>query len=172
MVQNIDGSSRPRPNTKQNNESLRANFRSLTSAKAEGRSSERAADSGGRDVVGLNKIIDGLNDAVSFSAKALDSIERITGGGRSGGAAGEPFVGDLDRLRKDLGQTIESLQSGIETAEVIRENVAAAGTRLEDIDVAQERVAQVVEDMDGRRGEAVAAHKDLQPQRVADLLSE
>lgn len=173
MVQSIDGPSRSGGPTRQTGDSLRTNFKSLSSGKAAPADDAAAVRTSRPDVSNIDQVIQGLSDAVSFSAKALNSLESVVGGSpQAQPQKTAQFGKDIEQLRKSIGNTIESLQSGIATAEVIRENVTSAESRLEDIDAAQDRVASMLSEMDDSSDEALAAHKTLLAERVAALLSE
>lgn len=173
MVQSINGPPRSGGPTRQSGDSLRINYKTLSSGKAAPASDAAKVSAARPDMANIDQVIQGLSDAVSFSAKALKSLESVPSGSpQTQQQKTAQFGKDIEDLRRSIGSTIESLQSGIATAEVIRENVTSSESRLEDIDVAQDRVASMLSEMDGNTDEALAAHKPLLADRVAALLSE
>ena len=173
MVQSINGPSRPGGPSRSSGDSLRTNFRSLSSGKAAPSGDAAEVRALRPDSSNIDQVIQGLSDAVSFSAKALKSLEGLGDEVKQTekNRAAE-FGKDLEALRKTIGSTIESLQSGIATAEVIRENVTSSESKIEDLDAAHEQVASMLTEIEDNSKEALAAHKPLLADRVAALLSE
>ncbi len=153
---------------------LRSSFRSLssglavqTSVAAEAKTSSKSQSS--KD---LSNVLNGLNDAISFSAKALEALGKIEGEAEDiEEAGGQDLNQEVVRLREDIGRTLQRLQSGADTAEVIRENMMSSRARPEDVDAALSLARDTGSAIQNSE-EAVKAHTGLDPVRVAQLLSE
>ncbi|MCB0345054.1 MAG: hypothetical protein KDD66_08045 [Bdellovibrionales bacterium] len=153
---------------------LRSSFRSLSSGLAVQTSvaSEAKASGKSRESKDLSNVLNGLNDAISFSAKALDALGKIEGeAAELEEAGGQDLNQEVVQLREDIGRTLQRLQSGADTAEVIRENMMSSSARPEDVDAAislARETGSAIQNSD----EAVRAHSGLDPLRVAQLLAE
>lgn len=184
MVSSIKGGNSPQqpaPSQKQQQQQalrqsgkaeLSSNFRSLSSGLAVQNSAAaeaRAAAKGrGKD---LSNVLNGLNDAISFSSKALEALGKIESEAAELDDSGGDLSQEVVRLREDIGRTLQRLQNGADTAEVIRENMMSSRARPEDVDAALS-LARDTSSAIQTNDRAINAHAGLDPLRVAQLLSE
>ena len=113
----------------------------------------------------FNQIVSQLNDAVSFSTKALEFIEKFTRGEKA-----DAF--QAPELKDNVNKALSQLKESAATAEVIRENIAASEARIEDLDVAQMKADSIGFNIQMDAKKAIDAHAGLDPKRVMELLAE
>jgi hypothetical protein len=157
-------------------ESLTSSFRNLSSGQKAIPKEDFSNVTSNRNSLGFTKLIKDLNDAVSFSSMALKSLERL-----SEASHNEPnsirlvdnFVADLDKLRKNIGDTLLSLRERAQTAHIINENLQAANSNINDLSSMQVHAEQTGISIQKHKESAVSAHgEQLTPSRVEELLSE
>ncbi len=161
------------------NNSLRENFRNLSSGLKISRGTEDQAvavnttDSGNRNT--FTRLIRGLNDAISFSALALRSLEQAASEAEAPEQDSKlvnDFIDGLGRLRNDIDNAVQTLKQRAESAEVIRENFNSATAQLEDVEHAQAHAESTGLQIQRQLTQAIDAHQGLSSSRVQALLSE
>ena len=159
---------------------LRNNFKSLSSGKVSDAANSAAKEvdrvssssDGSQDSVA--NVLAGLNDAVSHSAMALDSIKKVADVGSS--IANDPALAgvlkDLEGVGSAVSEVLSALRDRLDHAEVIKENLSASTARLSDLNQAQAQAAETEAQIQYNSQNAVDAHEGLTPDRVARLLME
>lgn len=123
----------------------------------------------------VGEVLNGLNDAISFSSMALGALESISkeGGVEEGGVKAFREVRDrIETLQSDIDRTIDGLREGRSTVEVMQENMAASRATVEDLEEMQRRVSKIGQRVVENAEASIEAHKGLDPQRVMELLRE
>jgi len=123
----------------------------------------------------VEKLVNELSDAVSFSSKALRSLERIAEEGKSSDAelaSVEGLARSLDGLREEMDGMLKVLQSRADTAEVVQENYTAADSRIEDVESARAKAVDANTKIRFNGSNMADVHDGLIPERVARLLAE
>ncbi|MCB0358197.1 MAG: hypothetical protein KDD44_01125 [Bdellovibrionales bacterium] len=146
-----------------------ASFRTLLSGvAAQVQLSEEARTAGGQAARG-SEVLNGLNDAISFSSRALDALNEIVDREE---AAPDEVRQELDQLRNTMGETLARLRRNAVTREVMEENLVAAQVQLADLDAARQQAESTSIDIRAAGAKAVDAHAGLTPERVAELLAD
>lgn len=161
-------------------QSLRTNLKSLSSAKvvdtAAAKKSENVSSRSEKAAHAekISGLLAGLNDAISHSSLALDSIKKVAeaGSGFDDHSAFSSLVGDLENIGGAVSQVLGVLRDHVDHAEVIKENISASTTRLTDLDAAHAQANETEAQIQFSSQQAVEAHEGLTPDRVARLLVE
>ena len=171
MVDSIKTVSTP-DGSRPNSNSLRTNFKSLSSGTVANKPApppEESEDNSNEspESTRANQVLSDLNEAVSYSAKAVKLLERLSENGSSSSPSNavEPsiFSDDVFRLREN----IDRVKS---RAEVVAENVKSSEVQLQDVNVAQEQASKTGAAINLSGEQAIEAHSKLSPANVAKVL--
>ena len=118
-----------------------------------------------------------LNDAISFSALALQSLEKVAEDAERSEnevAAVQDFASNLDQIRGDIQNTLKELKVKLERGRVAQENIEASDAKLQDVDAALNQAEDTGNKIESDGQKAIDAHRlgGLTPERVAELLAE
>lgn len=161
-------------------QSLRQNFKSLSSGlKAPAKHIEDAAkvqaDGSSANSKRMSDLVSYLNDAVSHSAAALDSLKRVqelSSPDDTEVAKLSDSARDLDKLRENMDSVLSMLKDQAKTAEVLNENFNASEAKIEDVDAATSRAEETGSSIKFGSEEAIDAHNNLNPSSVLALLED
>lgn len=161
--------------TRRSQSSLRTSFQSLSSGTSVSETAREASAVVSVERRGglsqTSKLASNLNDAVRFSNEALRALEDVAQAAEGVGVPGvvQEFAEDLDKLKSDIANLLQSLRERADRASLIDENVEASGARIEDVERAQETAQSLSFSVE----EALSAHGNgLTADRVAELLAE
>lgn len=175
MVDSVKTNRSPSPNS---NSSLRSNFRSISSGlrvPAQGTSAAGETSSSQlRSSDRVEELLSSLNDAVSFSARALESLDKLSNGEfpQANEHVTQELAKGLDQIRDDVSTVVELLRSRVDLASVARQNLDSANPTLEDLDAAQAHAEDLGVQIQFGAPPALNAHTGLTSERVAALLAE
>ena len=122
----------------------------------------------------VGKIVNNLNDAVKSSKDALKSLEDLAASFGSEGNAdvSKAFASDVQKLKSDIGDLVDTLRQRAGTAEVMNENMQAADVKLEDVYKAQAKAQSMHSIVRLDKEQAMNAHQGLTLDRVQQLLAD
>lgn len=134
---------------------------------------ENSVRSGNVDAKKLADLVSGLKEAVSFSSRALDSLNQVASGGGEANIEGfDDLVEDLGKLEGDIGKVLGGLKDKADAVSVLQENFDSSASRISDVDAAAKRAestgSQILRESLG----ALDAHSGLAADKVAFLLDE
>jgi flagellin-like hook-associated protein FlgL len=122
----------------------------------------------------VGKVVSNLNDAVKSSKKTLKALEDVTQAAEDGPGASvvRAFAEDLDALKADIVDLLETLRMRADRAAVLGENMQASEARLEDVEKARAKAESMGSGLQFKAEEALEAHRGITPDSVARLLQE
>lgn len=161
-----------------NSSALRESFKNLSSGLSVSQSLKDAPVvvhiQGARGSGQLGKVVTNLNDAVKSSKETLKSLEDSAAAAADGSETEvvRAFAEDLQKLKSDIVELLETLRKRAGTAEVLNENMEAADVKLEDVEKARETAESMQSSMQTDNNKALSAHHGLSLERVTELLAE
>lgn len=124
----------------------------------------------------VGKVVSNLNDAVKSSKKTLKALEDVSQAAEDGGPEAasvvRAFAEDLDALKADIVDLLETLRVRADRAAVLGENMQASEARLEDVEKARAKAESMGSGLQFKAEEALEAHRGITPDSVARLLRE
>lgn len=172
MVDSIKSSTLSSGNvTEARTDKLRSSFKDVSSGLRVEKATEAAPPPKNPERTG--KVVRNLNDAVSFSSLALESLEGLaTEAGASPAEVSvvREFAEDLDKLRDDIKSVLRVLRSRAERAEIAQENLRSSAALIRDVDAATRAAESTGSEISQGSEKALEAHSNLDAERVIALL--
>ena len=151
---------------------LRTSFKDVSSGlRVEGKDGSSASSEAAKNPEKTGKVVRNLNDAVSFSTLALESLEGLESGSAEIGVVQE-FAEDLDKLKEDIKSVLDVLRSRADRAEIAQENLRSSSAKLRDVDAATQAAENTRAQISQGDEKALEAHSNLNAERVISLLRE
>ncbi len=122
----------------------------------------------------VGKVVQNLKEAVNSSKETLKSLEDLVASFDSSGEAAvkTTFAIDVQKLRSNIVDLLDTLHKQAGTAEVMSENIQAADVSLEDVEKARAAADEMQSTIKLDNTQALAAHSGLRPERVSALLAD
>ncbi|MBU0946102.1 MAG: flagellin [Proteobacteria bacterium] len=123
------------------------------------------------DVAGGSLFDTAADTAVGSTLQSIDDVDISTVEGASDGIrAIDGAIGQIDRIRGDLGALQNRFESTIANLENVSENLSAARSRILDADIAQETSAMTKNNILQQAGVAILTQANQTPQLALQLL--